>query len=292
MFAKLLAVVVAGAMLLGAATAQTISREEYQKQLDQRRIEIDAMSRDDDPMGWAKAQSDFGRRLYAFDSVDEAIAAYRQALEVYSRDATPKEWAATEEFIGSAYRRQASMKATVGLFVMLGGGMPGSRSSGPPDITADVSGALQAFAAAQEVYTRVDFPGDWVRMELQQGLTHSLLSQSRGSDDTAAQEHRDAATARFNNVLVYTDAPTDHMWRAIAHQGLVSLNEHGFENETERIRFALDHAKLAKVEFTAAGEAEQAERMDRQISSLEYHLKHAEEYVPGELDSIFGARQN
>lgn len=284
MIKRLLGLLAACLIAGAAAHAQAVSREEYQKQLDERRVEIDAMDKSADPMAWAAAQTDFGKHLYAFDSLDEAVIAYRSALEVYSKDLTPKEWAETHLLIGLAFQKRASMKGLAGFLIALGG------SGDLPDTTMDASDALQSFDVAEEVYTRADYPTDWVRLQFLEALSHSMLVGQPGGDDEATQEHRAAATQRYNNILEFNDEPVDHLLRALAHKGLASLNEHGFVNEGDRIRFALEHAKLAKVEFTTAGEPVEAESMNRMINSLEYDLMYAEDYVPDENDALFGAK--
>jgi hypothetical protein len=284
MFGRALAFVV-GLTLASAAFAQTISREDYQKQLDQRRAEIDAMNRDGDPIAWAKAQVDHGIDLYLFDSLDEAILAYRSALDIYSREATPKEWAESQQLLGAAFQKRAAMKGLVGFFAARTG------SSGP-DMTADVSDALLAFAAAEQVYTRTDWPADWLRLQLLEAICHGMLARRDDDEGSVARQHYDAATANYENVLQYGDAQSDVLQRAFAHDGLASLNERGFVNDSERIRFALEHAKSARVDFIAAGKTEQTERLDRMISGLEYDLESAETYEPTDFDDVFGARRN
>jgi tetratricopeptide (TPR) repeat protein len=276
---------VVGLALASAAFAQTISREEYQKQLDQRRVEIDAMNRDADPMAWAKAQVDHGIDLYLFDSLDEAIAAYHSALDVYSLEGTPKEWAESQKLLGAAFQKRAAMKGLVGFFVSRTG------SSGP-DTRADVSDALQAFAAAEQVYTRAEWPAEWLHLQLLEAICHGMHARRDDDAGSVGRQHYEAATANYENVLKYGDVESDVLQRAFAHDGLASLNEHGFVNDSERIRFALEHAKSARVDFFAAGKTEAAERLDQMISGLEYDLERAEGYVPDERDSLFGTKRN
>jgi hypothetical protein len=286
MFGKMLVLVIAGMMLADAALAQTMTREEFEKQLDADRENLKAVSREAGPMTWAKAQADFAFKLYLFDgaeAVTEAIGAYKSALEVYSSTATPAEWAKTEELLGVAYVRLSFFDTLV---------LTLSRGFGQADPTPELRDALQAFNAAQRVYTQAEFPRDWARLQLMEGTVRSSLALSLPDDNSERQEQHVAAVAAFNNVLQYVDAAADPFERAQAHRGLASMHAHGFVNDTERIRFALEHAKAAKADFAAAGEAQLAEGLERMISDLEYDLESAESYVPNELDSVFGAKRN
>lgn len=285
MLRKLVALVAATAVAAAAANAQVISREEYQKQLDERRLDLDSMSRESDPMAWAKAHVDFGIDLYLFDSLDEAILAYRSALEVYSRDGTPNEWAEGQKLLGAAYQRRAAMKGLAGFFIARSG-------ASAPDTTADVAEALLAFEAAEEVYTLADAPVEWIRLQLLQAISHGMLARRDDDEGTAGQGHYEAAVAKYADLLQHADPQTEVLQRAFAHDGLASLNEHGYVNDSARIRFALEHARAAKADFITAGKPDEVERLDRMIDGLEYDLESAETYEPNGFDDVFGVRRN
>ena len=72
-------------------------------------------------------------------SGDEAVAAFRAALEVYTREQFPVDWAMTQNNLGNALRAL--------------GEQAGSAER--------LNEAVAAFRAALEVYTREQFPVDW-----------------------------------------------------------------------------------------------------------------------------------
>lgn len=275
----------ASAMLAGVAAAQKITREEFEQQVDAHRKDVKAMSREADPMKWAKAQADFGLELsYSTgpESVKESIDAFKSALEVYSFATTPVEWARTQEMLGVVYYKTALWKNVA---VAMSRGLVG-----PPDTSADFQNALQAFEAAKQVRTPTAFPREWARLQILVADIHVNLALSIPDDRVEKQKHRDVATVAYNAVLQEMDENADPFERGWAHESLALMNEHGYVNETDRMQFALEHAKLAKADFIAAGESERAERLDQTISSLEYDLKHAENHVPDANDDLFGAK--
>lgn len=276
---------IASLMLVGVASAQEMTREEYEQRVDAHRQDLKAMNREADPMKWAKAQADFGLELsYSTgpESVKESIDAYKSALEVYSMATTPTEWARTEQLLGIVYYRTALWK-NVAIAMSRGLG-------GPADTSADFQNALLAFEAAKQVFTQTAFPHEWAGLQLMLADVHVNLAMRAPDDGVEKQEHRDAATAIYNSVLQVMDEKTDQLERGQAHQGLASMNEHGYVDETDRMRFALEQAKLAQADFIAAGKSEMAERLDRMISTLEYDLKSSESHVPDERDALFGAK--
>lgn len=295
MLTKIIAKVLAVLMLADAASAQPISREEYAKQLDAKRKQVKTITRDVDPKAWAEANADLGFDLYLFNTaehVTEAVGAYEAALEVYSREVTPAEWAKTQERLGIAQLRLASIKGMAMTLIGLGGGPGRGAENDFPDPTPNLSDALRAFDAAGEVYTQAAYPDNWARLQLLKGQTASMLAMLVLDDKAGVNAHRGLAMAAFLDVLQFVDAKADPLTRGFAHQGIVSLNERGFVDDTDRIRLALDHAKLARADFIAAGEAQLADSLDRTISRLEYDLEGAKNYVPSDFDSVFGTRRN
>ncbi len=70
------------------------------------------------------------------------MTAYRNALEVYTRDALPQDWAMTQNNLGTALSEQ------------------GIRTGGPEGAGL-LAEAVTAYRNALEVYTRDALPQDW-----------------------------------------------------------------------------------------------------------------------------------
>jgi CHAT domain-containing protein len=102
------------------------------------------VSRTDHAELWASLQAELGNgfaQSFPGDraaNLEAAIAAYRAALEVYTREAFPVEWAKAQNNLGNAYLERIA----------------GERST-------NVEAAIAAYRAALEVYTRKAFPADW-----------------------------------------------------------------------------------------------------------------------------------
>ena len=81
----------------------------------------------------------------------EAVAAYRQALEVYTRETLPQQWAMTQNNLGIALRDQ------------------GIRTGGERG-TQLLAEAVAAYRQALEVYTRETLPQDWAMTQNNLGI--------------------------------------------------------------------------------------------------------------------------
>jgi tetratricopeptide (TPR) repeat protein len=100
------------------------------------------------PLDWAMTQNNLGTALQTLGEresgtarLEEAVAAYRAALEEYTRDRVPLHWAATQNNLGNAL---SSL---------------GERESG----TARLEEAVAAFRAALEEHTAERVPLEWHR---------------------------------------------------------------------------------------------------------------------------------
>ena len=78
---------------------------------------------------------------------DQAVQAFRSALEVRTKADLPQEWAATQNDLGNALMDE------------------GERASGDK-AAALLAEAVEAFQNALQVYTRVDLPQGWAAIEL------------------------------------------------------------------------------------------------------------------------------
>ena len=88
-------------------------------------------------------------------SLGKAIAAYRAALQVRTRERVPLDWAMTQNNLGNALARF------------------GAREEG----TALLEEAVAAYRAAMEVYTRERVPLDWATTQNNLGNTLSILGE-------------------------------------------------------------------------------------------------------------------
>jgi tetratricopeptide (TPR) repeat protein len=85
----------------------------------------------------------------------QAVSAYRGALEVFTREQSPQQWAATQGTLGSALESQ-------------------SRQSEGAKATELLAQAVAAYRSALEVFTREQFPQQWA-------VTQNALSDALGA---------------------------------------------------------------------------------------------------------------
>jgi tetratricopeptide (TPR) repeat protein len=140
-------------------------------------------------------RGDVGRRtkvgapaLNAYESAtgdpEEAVVAYRAALEGYTRDRTPAAWAHTQNSLGNALM------------------MLGTRESG----TAQLEDAVLAYRAALEGYTRDRTPAAWAHT--QNNLGNALMMLGTRESGTAQLQE---AVAAFDAALqVFIALGADH----------------------------------------------------------------------------------
>ena len=121
----------------------------------------------DDPQMIAGCQNDLGNALGIQGErqggeaglllLSEAVTAYRAALEVYTRDDLPVQWAMTQNNLGAA------------LWVQ------GERQGGEAGLLL-MSEAVTAYRAALEVRTRDDMPVQWARTKGNVGLALQAMA--------------------------------------------------------------------------------------------------------------------
>jgi tetratricopeptide (TPR) repeat protein len=116
------------------------------------------------------AQGEAGTRLLA-----EAVAAHRQALEVYTREQLPQQWAMTQNNLGTALREQ-------GLHAQ---GEAGTRL---------LAEAVTAYRQALEVFSREILPLQWAQ-------THNNLARTY----IYLEDWANAAASYANVLTVYPD---------------------------------------------------------------------------------------
>ena len=94
-------------------------------------------------MIWERAVGEEeGRKL-----LEQAVAAYQSALEVYTKADLPQGWARTQNNLGLALQDL------------------GTRSGGGGKGRKLLEQAVAAYKSALEVYTKADLPQDWARTQ-------------------------------------------------------------------------------------------------------------------------------
>ena len=128
------------------------------------------------PLDWATTQNNLGNALSRLGEresgtaqLEEAVAAYRAALEEKTRERVPLDWAATQNNLGNAL-------STLG-----------ERESG----TARLEEAVAAYRAALEEWTRERVPLDWAGT--QNNLGNALWTLGERESGTARLEEAVAA---------------------------------------------------------------------------------------------------
>ena len=137
--------------------------------------------RTDRPLDWARTQNNLGNALFNLgereagtETLREAVAAYRAALEERSRDRVPLDWAATQTNIGNAL------------------GTLGEREAG----TETLREAVAAFRAALEEPTRDRVPLDWAATQNNLGNALRTLGEREAGTETLRE-----AVAAFRAAL-------------------------------------------------------------------------------------------
>jgi tetratricopeptide (TPR) repeat protein len=174
------------------------------------------------------ALSRLGDREEGTERLEEAVDAYRAALQVYTREALPLDWAMTQNNLGSALS---------GL---------GEREEG----TERLEEAVDAYRAALQVYTREALPLNWAMTQNNLGNALSRLGdREEGTErlEEAVDAYRAALQVRTREALPLDWATTHNN----LGNALWSLGER--EEGTERLEEAVDAYRAALEVFRAAG---------------------------------------
>jgi tetratricopeptide (TPR) repeat protein len=117
------------------------------------------------PVSWAATQNNLGATLLTLGRresrtarLEEAVAAFRAALEELSRDRVPFDWAATQHNLGTALSEI------------------GERESG----TAHLEAAVAAYQAALQEYTRDQVPLYWAMSTGNEGVALKVIGERLG----------------------------------------------------------------------------------------------------------------
>jgi tetratricopeptide (TPR) repeat protein len=138
----------------------------------------------------------------------QAVAAYRSALEVYTRDTFPQDWATTQNNLGNALRDQAGRTS----------GQAGA------DLLAQ---AVAAYRSALEVRTRATLPQDWATT--QNNLAKALVATGDSLGAARATEgvlelYPDQEEALLRLASLYEDRLFDYDRALPLFQKLVAMN--------------------------------------------------------------------
>ena len=188
-------------------------------------------------------------------SYRDAVAAFRSALEVYTRATLPQDWAATQNNLGIALSGQAartSGQAGVNLLIQaviayrralevhtratlpqkwattqsnLGAALSGQagRASGQSAVFL-LAQAVAAYRSVLEVRTRATLPQDWART--QNNLGAALTDQAGHTSGQAAVDLLAQAVAAFRSALeVCTRATFPQDWAKIQNNLGVALRD-------------------------------------------------------------------
>ena len=171
----------------------------------------------------------FGNRIGEFPlgkravNLEISIAAYEAALQVYTRDAFPQDWAMTQNNLGTAYgdriqsERADNLERAIAAFeaalqVRTRDAFPqqwamtqnnlglayGNRIRG--ERADNLERAIAAFEAALQVYTRDTFPDDWAWT--QGNLISALLERSKLTGNADDLDTAIAALAEAGTVAI------------------------------------------------------------------------------------------
>jgi tetratricopeptide (TPR) repeat protein len=176
-------------------------------------------------VSYANTERVIGEQRGDLDALQRAIAAYRQALKVYTREKTPLEWATTQICLGIAL------------------GILGEHESG----TESLEAAAAAFREALKEATREKIPHNWA-------MTQSNLGTAlqRFGERESGTERLEAAVAAYREALKeWTRERVPLQW-ATTQNGLgAALSRLGErESGTERLKAAVATYREALKEWT------------------------------------------
>jgi tetratricopeptide (TPR) repeat protein len=156
------------------------------------------------PLDWAMTQNNLGNALGTLGEresgtarLEEAVAAYRLALEEGTRDRVPLQWAGTQTNLGAALQTLGALESG----------------------TARLEEAVVAYRAALEEMTRERVPHQWAMS--QHSLANGLAALAHRRTDRPALLAQ-AVTHMRNAVAGYRQVG-DAYWGPIAERRLAKL---------------------------------------------------------------------
>ena len=182
------------------------------------RAVLEVFAREPYPQEWARTQNNLGLSLReqgirrvekraGLEVLGQAISAFRAALEIYTREALPQDWARTQNNMAVALRDQ------------------GIRSEGQAGQEL-LGQAANAYRAALEVYTRAILPVEWAMTKT--NLAGVLQTQAKGNEGQAGQELLGQAVSAYRDVLdVFTRGTLPQYWAATQNNLGAALEAQG-----------------------------------------------------------------
>jgi len=221
---------------------------------------------------YANAERAIGDQRGSSNALNRAIAAYRSALNEYTQERVPLEWAATQNNLGIALQRLGEhergteqLEAAVAAFrealkersrekvplewatvqnnlgcALL---MLGERESGAEHLEA----AIEAFREALKERTRENVPLDWAMVQNNLGNAFQRLGQRE-----SGTEHLEAAVAAYREALKeWTREKVPLDWATTQNNlGAVLTRLGHYESGTERLEAAVAAFREALKEWT------------------------------------------
>ena len=245
-------------------------RGHFSEAVDEYRRALEERTKDAKPLEWAQTQKELGDALRGQAEEDavgaesarlrnEAVGAYRRALEVWTREAQPREWAETQFSIGGVQRGLGEQAGEEESARLLGQAVASYRRalevwsadtqpqwwakaeenlgytllallerSDSVDSARILVEAGETFRRALQVWTKEAQPGDWARTQNNLGIV--LLRRARQTRGAESARHSEAAAVAFRHALeVWTPDTYPEEWRR-AQDGLrLALSEQANE---------------------------------------------------------------
>jgi tetratricopeptide (TPR) repeat protein len=189
------------------------------------------------PQNWAAAQNNLGAALRALGIhsgagaeegpklLQDAVAAFRSALEVYTKADLPQNWAAAQNNLGAALQAL---------------GIRSGAEEGPKL----VRDAVAAYRSALEGRTKADLPQDWAQTQYNLGLALYEFGTRSGAEE-CRKLLQDAIAACRSALEVYTKADTPQPWAATQYNLGNVLYELGILSDAQEGRKLLQNAVAA-----------------------------------------------
>ena len=181
--------------------------------------------------------------------LSEAAAAYRAALDVYTRESLPQQWAMTQNNLGAALQER------------------GIRTTSEAGARL-LSEAVAAYRAALDVYTRESLPQQWAMT--QNNLGAALKEQGiRTAGEASARLVSEAVAAYRAALEVYTRESLPQQWAMTQNNLANTLQEQGIRTAGEAGARLLSEAVAA---YRAALEVRTRESLPQQWAMTQNNL--------------------
>ena len=207
------------------------------------RAALEEYTRERVPLDWAKTQNNLGGALLSLadrgggpwatprERIEEAVAAYRAALEEYTRERVPLLWAIAQNNLGTALESR---------------GWYGGEGVSQTGLLEE---AVAAHRAALEEFTRERVPLLWAMAQIDLGSALSTLGKWEGKSGTGRLEEAVAAYRAALNEFTRERVPLN--WAKTQYSLGVALESLGeLESGTARLEQAVAAYREALKEMT------------------------------------------